>query len=98
MTVFLFRLLAWGRNIAVACFMTNMFCNGIVLDYISYSFGGQSSECTVKALEESLLEMYSQSTRGPELFFLYVVKCFFFYIRYFSKTTKKKQHEFLTMF
>ena len=39
-------------------------------------------------LEGAMLGMYSQSTRGPELFFLQVVKCFF-YVRYFSKMTGK---------
>ena len=39
-------------------------------------------------LEVTTLGMYSQSTRGPDLFFLQVVK-YFFYIRYFSKIMGK---------
>ena len=67
MMMFSLRLLAQVRSIAVAYFYSHI-RNAIVLDYVSYSFG--------------VLGMYSHSTRGPELFFLQVVKCFFVFFTY----------------
>ena len=54
MTIFLFKLLVrvMSMNVRSYIFTANLFRNGVVLDYVSYSFGKKLHlECTVKALE-----------------------------------------------
>ena len=90
MTVFSFRLLARSRVLWSHIFTTNLFCNGIVLDHVLYSFGRNYARNVQSKHQRAETFLSSSSLVKFLLFFIY----FFFYINYFSKQQKNQHKNF----